>query len=42
MDFNKFDTDFINFKDKYKDNVTYLEKLKVGIPVILNYIEIKM
>lgn len=29
VDFNKYDPDFINFKDKFKDDVTYLEKLKV-------------
>lgn len=40
VDFNKYDPDVINFYDKYKDEVTYLEKLKVVITII-NLIEIK-
>ncbi|CAH1732966.1 MPN domain-containing protein isoform X1 [Aphis gossypii] len=31
VDFNKYDPDIINFKDKYKNNVTYLEKLKISL-----------
>ncbi|XP_025425558.1 MPN domain-containing protein isoform X2 [Sipha flava] len=31
VDFNKYDPDFINFKNKYKNDVTYLEKLKISL-----------
>lgn len=34
VDFNKYDPDVINFYDKYKDEVTYLEKLKVVFTII--------
>ncbi|XP_050439490.1 MPN domain-containing protein [Adelges cooleyi] len=30
-DFNKHDADVVNFKEKYKDNITYLDKLKISL-----------